>query len=375
MKVKVDENKRTKLGKRASFIGILINVILACGKMAVGIAFGLLSVLADGLNNLTDCGSSVISVISFKLSSKPADKEHPYGHERIEYVCSMVVAFIILVVAFELIKESIGKIINPTESEFSFVVIGVLTASVLFKCTLFIYYRMVAKKIDSQILKASAVDSLSDCVATTVVIISVIVSKITEYNIDGYAGILVSLFIAYSGFGILKEVFSMLIGKAPEQEMLKEIKERMLSYEGVLGVHDLSVYSYGPNKYFASAHVEVDAKVDVLISHELVDAIEKDFIENMGIILTGHLDPVVVDDERVNTLKEKIENIISSIDCKFSIHDFRMVFGENRTNVLFDVAIPYDAKLSKAEIRKIIEDEVYKIDEKYCLVITIEQCV
>lgn len=375
MKAKIDENKRTKLGKRASFIGIIVNVILACGKMAVGIAFGLLSVLADGLNNLTDCGSSVISVISFKLSSKPADEEHPYGHERIEYVCSMVVAFIILVVAFELIKESIGKIINPTESVFSYVIIGVLTASVLFKCALFLYYRAVAKKIDSQILKASAVDSLSDCVATTVVIISVIVSKITEFNIDGYAGILVSLFIAYSGFGILKEVFSMLIGKAPEQEMLKEIKEKILSYEGVLGVHDLSVYSYGPNKYFASAHVEVDAKVDVLISHELVDAIEKDFIENMGIILTGHLDPIVVDDERVNTLREKVENIISSIDCKFSIHDFRMVFGENRTNVLFDVAIPYDAKLSKAEIRKIIEDEIYKIDEKYCLVITIEQCI
>ena len=167
------EETRTKLGKKAGFVGIIVNVILALGKMTVGIIFGLLSVLADGLNNLTDCGSSVISVISFKLSSKPADKEHPYGHERIEYVCSMVVAFIILIVAFELIKESIGKIINPSESVFSLVVIGVLTASVIFKLLLFIYYRAVAKKIDSQILRASAVDSLSDCVATTVVIISV----------------------------------------------------------------------------------------------------------------------------------------------------------------------------------------------------------
>ncbi len=372
---KLSEETRTKLGKRAGFVGIIVNVILALGKIAVGIIFGVLSVLADGLNNLTDCGSSVISVISFKLSSKPADKEHPYGHERIEYVCSMVVAFIILIVAFELIKESIGKIINPSEIMFSFVVIGVLTASVIFKLLLFFYYKAVAKKIDSQILSASAADSLSDCVATTVVIISVVVSKVTEYNIDGYTGILVSLFIAYSGYGILKEVFSMLIGKAPEQDVLKGIKEKILSYEGVLGVHDLSVYSYGPNRCFASAHVEVDARVDVLISHELVDAIEKDFIENLGIILTGHLDPIVVDDKRVNALREKIEKIISDIDSAFSIHDFRMVFGENRTNVLFDVAIPYDAKMSKAEIRKIIEEEVYKLDKKYCLVITIEQCI
>ena len=167
----------------------------------------------------------------------------------------------------------------------------------------------------------------------------------------------------------------MLIGKAPEQDVLKGIKEKILSYEGVLGVHDLSVYSYGPNRCFASAHVEVDAKVDVLISHELVDAIEKDFIENMGIILTGHLDPIVVDDERVNALRDEIEKIVSAIDGAFSIHDFRMVFGENRTNVLFDVAIPYDAKMSKAEIRKVIEEEVYKLDKKYCLVITIEQCI
>ncbi len=367
--------KREKEGSIASIVGIIVNVLLAVSKMAVGLIFGIISVLADGLNNLTDCGSSIISIVSFKLSSKPADKEHPFGHERIEYVCSLAVAFIVLLVAFETIKESIGKIIAPEEVVFSFVVIGVLLASVVFKLGLFFYYRAVAKRIDSSILKATAVDSLSDCVSTMVVLVSFVVSKITGFNIDGYAGILVSLFIGYSAVGILGEVFSHLIGKAPDDSMLREIKEKILSYPSVLGVHDLSVYSYGPNKFFASAHIEVDARVDVLVSHEIVDRIEKDFIDQMGIMLTGHLDPIIIDDERVNELKSKIEKIIFEMDETFSIHDFRMVFGENRTNVLFDVAIPYDAKIEKSEIKKTLEEKVALIDEKYCLVITVEQCI
>ena len=371
----ISEQKRTKYGSIASVIGIVVNVLLATGKMAIGAIFGVISVLADGLNNLTDCGSSVISTISFKLSSKPADKEHPFGHQRIEYICSLAVAFIILLVAFETAKESIAKIISPSEVAFSYWIIGVLIGSVILKFLLFVFYRTVAKKINSSILKASSVDSLNDCISTFVVIISFLISKFTGFNVDGIAGALVSLFIAYSGIVILKEVFSNLIGRAPDEEMLRKIKEKILSYENVLGVHDLSVYSYGPNKYFASAHVEVDAKIDVLISHELVDKIEKDFIESMGIVLTGHLDPIVTDDERVNQLKAKIEEIVTKMDERFSIHDFRMVFGENRTNVLFDVAVPYESCLTKAEIKSNLEKEVAKIDEKYCLVVTIEQCI
>ena len=371
----ISEQKRTKYGSIASIIGIAVNVLLATGKMAIGAIFGVISVLADGLNNLTDCGSSVISTISFKLSSKPADKEHPFGHQRIEYICSLAVAFIVLLVAFETAKESIAKIISPSEVAFSYWIIGVLIGSVILKFLLFIFYRTGAKKINSSILKASSVDSLNDCISTFVVIISFLISKFTGFNVDGIAGALVSLFIAYSGIVILKEVFSNLIGKAPDEEMLKKIKEKILSYENVLGVHDLSVYSYGPNKYFASAHVEVDAKIDVLISHELVDKIEKDFIESMGIVLTGHLDPIVTDDERVNQLKAKIEEIVTKMDERFSIHDFRIVFGEKRTNVLFDVAVPYECCLTKSEIKSNLENEVAKIDEKYCLVVTIEQCI
>ena len=367
--------KRTFLGKMASIVGIIVNIFLAVGKILVGTLFGVISVFADGLNNLTDCGSSVISMISFKLSSKPADKEHPFGHERIEYICSLVVAFIILLVAFETIKESVNKIISPTDLTFSFIVIAVLGASILAKLGLFFYYKGVAKKIDSSILGATAVDSLSDCVSTSVVLVSFLVSKFAGYNIDGYAGVLVSLFIGYSAIGILKEVFSHLIGKAPDEQLLTQIKEKVLSYDGVLGVHDLSVYSYGPNKYFASVHVEVDAKIDVLISHELVDLIEKDFLEKTGIVLTGHLDPIVIDDERVNQLKTKIVKIVTDIDTSFSLHDFRVVFGENRTNILFDIAVPYDTKMSKDEIKAILDSEVAKLDERYCLVVTIEPCI
>ena len=367
-----DSKTRTSRGKTASIVGIVVNILLASCKMVVGTIFGLISVLTDGLNNLTDCGSSVISLVSFKLSAKPADKEHPYGHERIEYVCAMAVAFIILIIAFTTLVESVNKIISPDAVVFSLVIVGVLLLSICSKFALFLYYRTVANKINSSILKATATDSLTDCVATSAVLICLVVSKFTGFNADGIAGIVVSLFIAYSAKEILGDVFSMLIGKAPDQELLKSIKQRILGYEGVLGVHDLAVYCYGPNKYFASAHVEVDAKVDVLDSHELVDKIEKDFLDNTGIVLTGHLDPIVIDDERVNNLRNKTEEILSRIDPTFSLHDFRMVFGKNQTNVLFDVAVPYECALSKEEIKEQLQTEVAKIDSKYCLVVTVE---
>ena len=371
----ISQEKRNRKGKISSFVGIIVNLLLAFGKMLMGILTGAISVLADGLNNLTDCGSSIISNISFRLSSRPADKEHPYGHERVEYICSMAGAFIILLVAFETAKESIAKMIEPSVLEFSYWTVGVLVASVVAKLCLYFYYKHTAKTIDSDILKATAMDSLTDSIATLVVIITLIISKFTSVNIDGYAGVLVSLFIGYSAIGILKEIFSKLIGQAPECELVTKIKDKINSYPEVLGVHDLSVYSYGPNKYFASAHIEVDANVDVLVSHELVDAIEKDFVENTNIVLTGHLDPIVTDDERVTKLKNKVEQIVNELNKDFSVHDFRMVFGENRTNVLFDVAVPYEYFENKEKIKASIEQSLSQIDKKYCAVITIEPTI
>lgn len=367
--------KRNNQGKIASFVGIAVNIILAGIKITVGAIFGLISVLADGLNNLTDCGNSIISAVSFKLSSRPADKEHPFGHERIEYICSLVVALLILIVAFDTFKESVGKIISPASLTFSVWIIVALCGSILAKCCLYFYYKSVAKKIDSDMLKASAIDCLSDCVSTSVVLISVIVWKTTAINLDGYAGLLVALFIAFSAVGILREIFSKLIGQAPDEDFMTEIKNKILAYDGVLDVHDLSVYSYGPNKYFASAHIEVDANVDVLVSHELIDDIERDFIANTNIVLTGHLDPIVTDNCEANELKEKVIIALKEMNEKFSLHDFRLVCGERRTNVLFDIAIPYDTKMTKSEIAEKVRKIICDIDAKYCAIITVEYCI
>lgn len=364
--------KRNAKGKIASLVGIFVNVVLAVGKMAVGIFFGVISILADGLNNLMDCGSSVISMISFKLSSKPADKEHPYGHERIEYICSVAVAFVILLVAFETIKGSVEKIIEPSAIDFSKWAIIVLAVSIVVKCGLFIYYRATAKQINSDILKAAAQDSLNDCIATSVVLIGVIIGATTGVNIDGYAGVFVALFIAWSGIGILKETFSKLIGQAPEEELIGRIKARVLAHEGVLGVHDVSVYCYGPNRYYASIHIEVDASVDVLKSHEMVDDIEREFAHETNILLTGHLDPIVTDDEEVNEMRAKTQGFVAALDERYSIHDFRMVQGERRTNVLFDVAIPFDSNHTSEEIKAELERQITACNEKYCCIITIE---
>ena len=371
----LDAQQRSRLGNIASFIGILVNIVLAAGKMLVGALFGVISMLADGLNNLTDCGSSAISILSFKLSAKPADKEHPYGHERIEYVCSMIVAFIILLVAFETAKESIGKIITPSPIEFSYLVIGTLIASIVAKCGLFLYYKRTARRINSEILQAAATDSLTDCISTSVVLLTVIIGKFTTLNVDGYAGLLVALFIAWSGIGILRETLSKLIGQAPDEETISAIKKRVLAHPEVLGVHDLAVYSYGPNKYFASVHVEVDAAVDVLTSHELVDSIEREFIEQTNILLTGHLDPIVTNDNIVNDLRAKVERYVTTLNSQLSIHDFRMVHGEKRTNVLFDVAVPYDCPIVKADIQTKLQSYISSVDEKYCCIITIENTI
>lgn len=371
---KTNSEERSLIGKIAGIVGITVNILLALGKIIVGYIFGLVSVIADGLNNLTDCGSSVVSLVSFKLSAKPADKEHPFGHERIEYICSMSVAFLVLLVAFDTIKESISKIVLPTATVFSVWIIAVLAASLLAKLGLYVFYKITATKINSSILSASATDSLTDCISTLVTLICFIVSAITGFNADGYAGIAVSLFIGWSAINILKDIFSALIGKAPDKQMIDGIKSKILSYGGVIAVHDLSVYSYGPNKFFASVHIEVPADVNVLVSHELIDEIERDFAENSNIVLIGHLDPIETDNPEVNALKEQVEKAVRDIDEKFSIHDFRIVKGEKRTNVLFDVAIPYDSAQTKEQIKEKAETTVKNLNDTYHPVITVEYC-
>lgn len=373
MQNQLSSEKRERYGKIASIVSILCNLVLAGAKILVGVLFGALSILADGLNNLSDCGSSVMSWVSFKLSNKPADKEHPFGHERLEYVLSMAVAFVILVIAFELLKESIGKIFNPTELEFSFLIIIVLVGSILVKLCLFFYNRAVAKKINSEILRATAADAISDCVSTFAVLIAIIIGKIAGVNLDGYAGVFVAFFVAYSGINVLKEPMSMLIGKAPDEQMVKSIKDRILAHNEVLGIHDLSVYCYGPNKYFASVHVEVDAEIDVMVSHELVDNIEQEFFENTNIVLTGHLDPIVVNDAEVNKMRNIVIQLVGEIDKDVSIHDFRMVKGPNNTNLIFDIAVPYECEICDEKIKELLTEKVNCLEGNYRLVCKVEK--
>lgn len=364
--------KRERLGKLASLIGIAVNILLALGKIIVGSLFGAVSLVADGTNNLSDSFSNIIAFISFKLSAKPADEEHPFGHERIEYILSMFVAFLILTVALDLVKESFAKIINPDKAAFSWLMVIVLAVSILGKLALFVLNRKIGKAIDSDILKATALDSVADSVSTAVVLIALFVGRFTGFNLDGYAGVLVSLFIGWTGINVLRETFSKLIGQAPSAEMIDDIKKRVLAHPEVLGIHDLAVYSYGPNKYFASVHLELDAAVDVMVSHELVDAIEREFVTETNIILTGHLDPVVTDDPELNALREQVDALVKELDERFTMHDFRMVKGPTRTNVIFDIAVPYACCLNKGEIVEWLQKRVAEISERYCLVVTVE---
>jgi len=368
-----NDQVRESYGKLSGIVGILLNLLLAVGKIVVGVLFGLISVTADGLNNLTDCGSNVVSLISFKLSNKPADKEHPYGHARIEYVASMIVAFIILMVAFELAVESVNKILNPKPMEFSWAIVAVLAVSILAKLWLFAFNRKLGNTIGSTLLKATATDSLSDSIATTVVLISVIVAHYFKIALDGYMGCLVAVVIAIAGINVLKDTMNDLLGKSPEPELIKQIHDRIMSYREVYGVHDLAVHNYGANKYFASVHVEVDADVSVMESHDVIDLIERDFAQNTNVELVIHLDPIAVNDPETKVFRARVEQMVKSIDATCNIHDFRMVKGVTHTNLIFDVAVPYDCKMSLLDVKQQVEDQVRSWEDgDFYAVVTVE---
>lgn len=364
---------RARAGKYIGGLCIALNTLLAAAKIAVGAVSGMISVLADGLNNLTDCGSNVVSVIGFRMSEKPADKEHPFGHQRAESVAAMVIAFIVLVVAAELAVQSVEKIITPAESAFSAVLAAVLAASVAVKLGMFFLNLYFARAVRSEALKATAADSISDAVATAAVLAATLVSHYTGVESDGWMGIAVALFIARTGFAILKETVSRLLGRAPDAETVKAIEARVLSFAGVCGLHDLTVHSYGPNKLYATVHVEVDAHMPIMEAHDLADRIEKNFAEETGIQLTVHIDPLVFDDPVINRRREEVCAIVAELDGRMRVHDFRAVGGKAHTNLVFDVAVPFDCKLSDAEIARRIRERVSRLGENLDAVANIER--
>jgi len=345
----MSNTSRTNKGKLAGLIGIIANVILASGKLVVGIISGAVSIIADSLNNFSDSLSSVITLIGFKASQKPADSDHPFGHARYEYVAGLFVAMLVILVGFELGKSSIEKIISPTAVVFSIITVIVLAVSCLAKVGLWIYNQSLSKKINSNALKATAVDCRNDAIITLLVLIATIIERYTGVLIDGYMGALVSLFILYSGIKLTLETMSPIVGKKNDEELKKLILEKIKEYPIVIGYHDLMIHDYGPGVSFCSIHFEIDKNLDPLYVHELIDKFEREFLA-IGTNLTVHYDPVVTDSKELNALKKAVANEILNIDKRLSFHDFRSIPCDGFTKVFFDLTLPFDLENKKAEI-------------------------
>ncbi len=364
---------RSKYGNFASWTGIICNFLLCFIKGIAGFLSGSVAIIADAANNLSDAGSSVISLIGFKVSDKPADKEHPYGHARFEYISCLAVAFVIIGISLTLLKTSAEKIFNPAIKETNLLTIVILCVSILVKLWMGIFYKKMGKLINSSVLSANSKDSFNDAISTAAVLLSVVLYALTEINLDGYLGVLVAFFIMYTGFSAIKETFDNILGTVPDKKLIDSIVEKLESYAGVYGIHDLMVHSYGPEKYFASVHVEVKSDVDILISHDMIDNIERDFKEEMNIDMIIHLDPIVTDDEEVNRLKGITVNVVKGINPEYSVHDFRMVRGDTHSNLIFDVALPVAEKIPEKELKDIISSKIKEYDEKYFCVITVDR--
>lgn len=367
-----DKKVRTSYGVLSSITGIVLNLILAGAKYAAGVISGSISITADAINNLSDAGSSIVSFFGVKISAKPPDKDHPYGHGRVEYISAFIVSFFVLFMGVELFKDSVDKIINPEPVKFSFLSLAILVISILCKLWLGVFNKNLGKKINSAPMMAVMKDSFSDCLATGVAAISIIVSAFSDINIDGYLGIVVAVFIFIAGFDILRETLGDILGRPPEAEFVEEITEKIMSYPHVCGVHDMIIHDYGPSCRFASVHAEVPSDEDIMELHDIIDGIERDIYNEYGMLTSIHMDPVVINDERINELRKMTQDAVERIDERLSIHDFRVVEGPSHTNLIFDVLLPSDMKCSDREICQKIEDEISKIDERFFCVITVD---
>lgn len=367
-----DPEVREKYGMLGSIVGIVVNILLSIGKYVIGVISKSISITADAVNNLADAASCIVTLVSFKMAGRKPDKEHPFGHGRIEYIAALAVGFLVELMGYELIKSSIGKIRNPEAVVFSVPAIAVLVISILGKIWLFIFNRKLGKKIQSPAMLAVAKDSLSDTTATLVAAVSLVLSLFTDIPVDGYMGIIVSIFILTSGFGILKESISILLGTPPEKETVDKLISFILSHNEIIGIHDLVIHSYGATRTFASIHVEISADSDILNAHDTIDNIEKAVKERFSIELVIHLDPVETNNEKATRLKEMTVKTVLEINDSLSIHDFRIVDGPTHTNLLFDVVVPHKFEISDDKLIKIISEKINAINPDYFCVITID---
>ncbi|HBL41091.1 MAG TPA: cation-efflux pump [Ruminococcaceae bacterium] len=364
---------RARYGILSGIVGIILNLILSGVKLLIGTLSNSISITADALNNLSDAGNSCISVLGFRMSSKPADEEHPYGHGRIEYLAGMGVSVVIMFMGFELIKSSVEKIIHPETPEFSWASVLVLLISIGGKVWLAFFNRAIGKRIHSGTINAVVMDSLSDVAATSFTILALFLSRRFSLPFDGIFGIVVAGFVFFAGFSVFRDTLAPLLGQPPTEEFVKTIEDKIMSYEGILGVHDLIVHDYGPNRCFISAHAEVSASTDIMESHDLMDVIERDIHTDLGLNITLHMDPIVTDDEKVTEAKQLAEEIIAEIDPNLSLHDFRMVSGPHHTNLIFDVVVPFSLKINDHELLEQINQKLSERKENYFSVITIDR--
>lgn len=364
---------RDKCGRVAGAVGIVTNFLLFLMKIIVGTVFHSVSVTADAVNNLTDSGSSVVTLIGFKMASKPADEKHPFGHARIEYLSGVIVSFIVIFLGLQLGMSSIEKILTPEENALTPVALVVLVISILAKLWQCLFYRKVGRMIKSESVEATSKDSRNDVIATSVVLLGAVITMLTGVNLDGYMGAAVALFIVFSGVQLTISTADPLLGQAPEGELVQTITEKMLSYPGIIGMHDLAVHNYGVGRCFASAHCEVDARNDILVSHDLIDNIERDFNRDLGIHMVIHLDPVIVGDARTDALHRKVQSLVTALYPTVTIHDFRVIWGVTHSNIVFDAAVPFVVKDSDAVITQKFEAEIQKLDPDYRTVVTIDR--
>lgn len=364
---------RARYALLAGVVGIISNIFLFIIKLIVGTIFQSIAVTADAINNLTDAGSSIITLVGFSISSKPADEKHPYGHARAEYITGFVVSVVILLLGFELIKTSFQKILSPSPINFSYLTIIVLLTSIFVKLWQGLFNKNLGRRINSTALIATGQDSMNDVISTTAVLVATVFARIMDIQIDGYMGIAVSLFIIYSGIQLIVETLNPLLGLAPDAELVSDIEKEILDYDGVLGLHDLVVHSYGPDKHFATVHVEVSANGDLLESHDLIDIIERDISNKFNVNLVIHMDPIVTDDERINDLRKQVNDIIMNIDPKLSMHDFRVGLGTTHSNLIFDICVPTPYQTSDKVLRELIDHEIKKIDSTFHCVITLDR--
>jgi len=360
---------RTSVGKLAGATGIVCNIILFLGKMIAGILAGSVAIIADAVNNLSDASSSVVTLLGFRLAQQPADQDHPYGHARYEYLSGLIVAVLILVIGVELVKSSVGKIIHPEPIDFSMITVGILVASVLVKLWMSMFFGTLGKKINSLTLQATSVDSRNDVVSTVAVLAGCVVGYLLHVNIDGYVGLLVAVFILYSGVNIVKETISPLLGKQADAELIEKIKAMVLSSEEVLNVHDLLIHDYGPGRCFASIHAELDARLDPMEVHDILDDIESNVLEKLNVHLVIHYDPVLPDDTEWKEMSNLMGEIIEEVAPEVSLHCFRMVGGAKQKKLVFDLMVPYDSKKQNWELKQEIDQKLREKNKQYTTVI------